>query len=388
MKRKPTLPFWAASASEFESSLASSLVQVAIRSRLRRLVPVRQPLVLVSQVQRSGGTLLSQLFDGHPEVHAHPSELTIGKKKRLWPALDLSAKPAALFDSLYEEWPDRHAAVGGYFKPGSNPEPSLLPFIWSRKVQLAIFKHALAQFGRATQRSVIDAFMTSYFGAWLDYQGMYRSADSVRLVTAFAAGLSVDPQQVAAFFADYPDGKLISIIRNPTSWFASASRHRSPKFGQFDLAISKWLDSTNAAIRNKSAHPESTLLLRFEDLVGDVEGTMRIVADFVGVSFHPSMLVPTMNTMPIRANTSFTASTHGILPDAADRSHLIDERVGEEIASRCSATYTAALALVLRPGVPAASSVPRQAVDSGQPSPEAKAGSSKVPTEPAGAWRA
>ena len=31
-------------------------------------VDVNVPLVLISQVQRSGGTLLSQLFDGHPEV--------------------------------------------------------------------------------------------------------------------------------------------------------------------------------------------------------------------------------------------------------------------------------------------------------------------------------
>ena len=40
--------------------------------------PVTSPLVLISQVQRSGGTLLSQLFDGHPELHAHPHELKIG----------------------------------------------------------------------------------------------------------------------------------------------------------------------------------------------------------------------------------------------------------------------------------------------------------------------
>ena len=30
-------------------------------------MPVHEPLVLISQIQRSGGTLLSQLFDGDPE---------------------------------------------------------------------------------------------------------------------------------------------------------------------------------------------------------------------------------------------------------------------------------------------------------------------------------
>ena len=49
-----------------------------VPQRLEHLVPVTDPLVLVSQIQRSGGTLLSQLFDGHPECHAHPHELKIG----------------------------------------------------------------------------------------------------------------------------------------------------------------------------------------------------------------------------------------------------------------------------------------------------------------------
>ena len=44
-------------------------------ARLDHLVEVREPLVLVSQVQRSGSTLLGQLFDAHPECHAHPYEI-------------------------------------------------------------------------------------------------------------------------------------------------------------------------------------------------------------------------------------------------------------------------------------------------------------------------
>src|SRR5207245_2672656 len=35
------------------------------------LVPIDQALVLVSQTQRSGGTLLNTLFDGHPQLHVH-----------------------------------------------------------------------------------------------------------------------------------------------------------------------------------------------------------------------------------------------------------------------------------------------------------------------------
>jgi len=50
-------------------------VESFCRSYFEHVSPVTSPLVLISQIQRSGGSLLSQLFDGHPEVHAHPHEL-------------------------------------------------------------------------------------------------------------------------------------------------------------------------------------------------------------------------------------------------------------------------------------------------------------------------
>ena len=72
------------------------------RVRLEHVVGVREPLVLVSQIQRSGGTLLSQLFDGHPECHAHPHELKIGSPRKFnWP-LDLT-RPERCFETLFEK---------------------------------------------------------------------------------------------------------------------------------------------------------------------------------------------------------------------------------------------------------------------------------------------
>src|SRR4051794_41532305 len=86
--------------------------ELLCRARLDHLVPVRQPLVLVSQVQRSGGSLLSQLFDGHPQCHAHPSEIYIGHPKKWdWPPLDLSA-PETWFETLYEVPVELHLREG------------------------------------------------------------------------------------------------------------------------------------------------------------------------------------------------------------------------------------------------------------------------------------
>ena len=86
-----------------------------VEHRAARLVEVDQPLVLISQIQRSGGTLLSQLFDHHPQLHAHPHELHTGHpNKEAWPALDMK-RPGDWFPTLYER-PAKRSFNEGYRK--------------------------------------------------------------------------------------------------------------------------------------------------------------------------------------------------------------------------------------------------------------------------------
>ena len=69
---------------------------------ISNITKVQAPLALISQIQRSGGSLLSQLFDGHPQIHAHPHELKIGyPKKYYWPKIDLADTPERWFLLLF-----------------------------------------------------------------------------------------------------------------------------------------------------------------------------------------------------------------------------------------------------------------------------------------------
>src|SRR5262249_29686052 len=109
---------------------AGEELQLLCRTRGEHAIEVREPLVPGSQIQRSGGTLLSQLFDGHPECHAHPHELTIGyPKSQIWPQLDLAA-PDAWYELLYEKYAQKHLRRG-YGKPAErskDADPDVFPF--------------------------------------------------------------------------------------------------------------------------------------------------------------------------------------------------------------------------------------------------------------------
>jgi len=57
--------------------------------------------------------MLSQLFDGHPEVHSHPHELKFGyPKKYIWPEIDLRQSPDQWFEILFEDIVVRHFRHG------------------------------------------------------------------------------------------------------------------------------------------------------------------------------------------------------------------------------------------------------------------------------------
>ena len=145
--------------------------------------------------------------------------------------------------------------------------------------------------------------MTPYFNAWLNNNNF--SGTNKKYVIAFTARLSVTSDNMETFFGIYPEGKLISLVRDPKNWFPSASRHRPKRYSDLEKGINQWLESAQAAVRNKEKYGENVCIIRFEDLISKTESVMRYLSNFLGIEFDGMMLRPTFNRSPIIANTSF-----------------------------------------------------------------------------------
>jgi hypothetical protein len=278
-----------------------------VSQRLKHLVPVKEPLVLVSQVQRSGGTLLSQLFDGHPELHAHPHELKIGYPREAnWPPIDLS-DPAGTFERLFEKKALTHLQTG-YRKPGAKEDETVgghdvFPFVFLPRLQKAIFDAEAA--GAQTERDVLDAYFTSYFNAWLDNHNLYTGPK--KAITGFTPRLAMAQENRDRFFAAYPDGVLISIVREPQSWYESAAKYSPRRFPDVQTALGLWRASTEAAL------DERAVVVTYERLVGDTEDVMSRLAERLCITKAPVLCTPTFNRRPIRANSAEQVAQYGIL---------------------------------------------------------------------------
>jgi hypothetical protein len=337
--------------------------EALVAHRTQHYVTVDQPLVLVSQIDRSGGTLLSQLFDDHPQLHAHPYELHTGHpKKYLWPVLDLDAGPDEWYRMLHEP-PAERAFREGYRKvaqPNAPPEDvETFPFVLPPLLQREVFEACVARAAPRTPRAVFDCYMTSYFNAWLDNRNLL--GRDKRWITAFAARLSNEPASVDGLFETYPDGRLISIVRDPRSWYASArgvrdlvqTKSKERKYGTVEAGTEVWRAGTEALLANRERHGERVLLLSFDQLVADTEGTMRLVADWLGIAYDPVLTEPTFNGQPIKADSSFEVASHGVVTDPLSR---FREKLSEEeiayLEREAMPLYERALALT--PDAPAA----------------------------------
>ena len=321
-----------------------------VDQRLRNPIEVHEPLALISQIQRSGGTLLSQLLDAHPQLHAHPHELHIGypSDKRDWPVLDLSDGPAEWFRRLREGHVDRWL-VEGYRKYArkwvqyDDERLETFPFLLLPSLQQRLFEQCARDWEISRPRDVLDAYMTSYFNAWVDNRNLYTGPK--RWVTGFSARLAMERVNRKRFFADYPDGRLVAIIREPRSWYGSALAYNSDRYGNPEVSMRLWASSAEAMIDAKDKFSDRVFLITFERLLGETEATMRGLADFLGIEFDSALVTPTFNGLPIKANSSFRVEQGGVLDAPLKRAEGLPAHAVETIDRLTGGVYERVLPL-------------------------------------------
>ncbi len=317
----------------------------ALRPRRENAVAVEQPLALICQAQRSGGTLLGRLFDGHPSCHVHPYEFQIGyPKPHRWPELPLDEEPQTWFAKLREDYLETLYRKGRRTIPLKAPGESTkesVPFLLPPAFQRQIFLDEVKRRAPITsERQILDSYMTSLFNGWLDNQNL-RGAEK-RWVVAFSPRRAWG-DGLGKFFELYPDGRLISILRDPLSWFSSA-QGRDPNAATEDL-LEAWKRSASEMLEAEGRYGERVRIVRFERLLLDTPATMRELAEFLGIDFDERLTVPTFNGYPVGANSSYGERRTGVVSDPVERyKELLSDEQQELIRGECEDLYRQALA--------------------------------------------
>jgi len=293
------------------SDAGTSHLEDILQICLQHISPVTAPLSLVSQISCSGGLLLGRLLDGHSKLHAYPHAFSVdAPDKSSWPTIDIKGKPEEWLNIFSKSIPATGIREG--FKQGEE-DNARFPFIYLPILERQLFIKYLESVQPLNMRQIFDAHMTACFGAWLNYQN--HGLDK-KFVTAYAPGLTLQNQDLNNFFEIYPDGRLISIIRDPVHWFASVSRREPQIYGDIESALGHWKKSVRGIMEAREKFGDRVCIIQFESLIDRTESVMRHLANFLGITYEDILLEPTFNRIPIQS------------PDNIKTDHPLGKRYG------------------------------------------------------------
>lgn len=257
--------------------------------------------VFILGVHRSGTTLVRDLLDGHPALSVLPSEGT------LFTNFERHLKRLGKGDWLRFlgcEWVRRLANPINqqpYWLFGrSSGEDS--PYVDFARALMAWWPLVEVRLGQRIASWPLVAIALAYTHCTTGF----RAASPLQ---RWAEKTPTNERFLARLTAEFPDAKLIHVVRHPLAVYASRQRaapNPSNPLSEEGLILQQMRRSYQEAA-NRSVQPtsDSYLLLRYEDLLDDMVGSVNRLASFLGIQTLPVMTQPTANGIPTPSNSSF-----------------------------------------------------------------------------------
>lgn len=257
----------------------------------KKIKIIDKELILIAPIQRSGGTLLSQLFDNHSELFNYPSELILTKPKWDWDKnLNFSSMATSLKRRILSQNYDKLGAGEISYKTRNK-------FIFNPFVEKKIFKSLKGN----SLRSKFNAYFTAFFNSFINYNN---NNNKKKFITAFLPRFIMIDKNIDLFFQIYPNGKLICIIRDPRSWLISAKKHSRSTYEDTLVSLELWKKSCENSLKYKNKYFKKIILIKFYDLIKNTENTMRKICLEININFEESLLLPTFNGNFINSDSS------------------------------------------------------------------------------------
>jgi hypothetical protein len=220
--------------------------------------------LVVSGLQRSGTTLVTQLLRNHPQILSYYAELHIGRpNKYYWPNLVNAENSMERFKLLIPR------NLAQKFLNINSHENFLFDFARFKKVFLMLEKNIK----NINQREILNHFFTAYFNAYLNcnHSNYY---DKYKYIVASIPGLTLFENSINSFVKDYPDGKVLVMIRDPLIWWNSARRHSD---NLKNKGLKRYEASLNNTINICDKYPRNIFVVSYDQLIKNSEDSIKLI---------------------------------------------------------------------------------------------------------------
>ncbi len=248
-------------------------------------------LIMISAMYENGGNTTHRMLDGHKELFVYPFESQLGTRlvsdyltgyvpfKYRWPEFPLSGSVENDYELIFDEemkvvlrTPDRskfrHADL---------------------RIDEGERKQRFVQCMQGKPRSranAMEAFFRSTFDSWKNV----RKTGQEKACLGYSPVMVLDTEKI---FADFPNGHVIHVVRNPYSGYADTKKR------PFPLSLERytwtWNLCQHMALTYAERFPGQFHVLRFEDLVADPKAAMTKLCAQLDLSFSDTCLHPSWN---------------------------------------------------------------------------------------------
>ena len=153
----------------------------------KEIVEIKQDLIIIGQIQRSGGTLLSQLFDDHPELYNYPGELSLTSPKWNW-------EEGFQFSTFNMNELLRTCCINKNYEKRSKGATENIRtknvFLFNPYIEKKIFEN----FQKKDLRSNFNAYFTAFFNAFKNYK--LGNVKKKKLIIAFLPRFIMNDQNI------------------------------------------------------------------------------------------------------------------------------------------------------------------------------------------------
>ena len=256
--------------------------------------------VMISAGFEHGGNVTHRHLDGHPQLLVYPFESQLGNRdfKDFLGTLERVQYRYPEFPEglsageLYEQIMDEEMKTFLRKRNGSKFKDADLQLIEANRKKAFCDRLGEKDFYR--RKEVIEAFFRSTFDAWENY---YVKPNDGMTYVGYSPAIGIDADRIVK---DFPNIKIIHIVRNPFSAYRDTKRRPFPQ------PLSKYLITWNiyhsTVEMYAKMYPNNVRIFRYEDEVADKSKFMHEVAEFIGVDFNESMLYPSWNGKCIDAD--------------------------------------------------------------------------------------
>ena len=274
----------------------------------KKIIKINQDLILIGQIQRSGGSLLTQLFDSHKNLYTYPNELILSKSRYQWSKNNIY-NTLSVNEGMRINYLKNNYTKLGPLKPHKVAKNTFNfnPFL-EKKIFSSLF-NGLKKNQKNNFRTVLNIYFTSFFNSLLNYKNF---KGKKKYIISFLPRFIFYKKNIDIFFKAYPKSYIIIIIRDPEQWLNSAKiifKNKNSKY-----LLNEWNNNLNLALRLKKKYKKQILLVSFLNLKNNTKKTMFKICKKIKIKYYPSLNSPTFNGFSLQSNSS-----HRIIYGKIDR---------------------------------------------------------------------